>query len=730
MLLFRGSAGERQTLPSPRLLTAGFLCGLRLFPFLGTAALCAGRGSLAVLRRLRRSQATKPRLTSLVGSGTNRVGISSFPGQMPPKGRPDTWSMIARDSAERETVETALLEAEALFRSAISAMQDGFLVQDTHGKVLMANTCAEEIMGLSHDEMIGQAAMRGHWRAVYENGQPFAREDHPSRRALRTGLPQPPIVLGLVKPDQPLLWLSVSAAPLFHPGEEIPYAAVATFSDITAQKAAADTLRETQERLRTVVGNAPIILFSLDAQGIFTTSEGRGLALLGLTPGQAVGRSFFELTGDSPEVAVPVRQALAGEAVSYVSEMAGYTWDNQLRPLVGADGVEGIIGISFDVTDRHQAETILRRGEERLRRLYEVTANAALSFDEKMQQLMHMGCTQFGLEAGILAKMDDTLYEVVQSYTPGASSCVGLTCTPEQTFCREAILSGQPLGIENISGSAWAGHAAYQTWKPEAYLGTEVTVGDKSFGALCFTAARPHAGLFTEGDKDLLRLMSQWVGGEMLRREAEQKMHDYNVVLEFQTQEMERANQDLERANALLATLAATDGLTGLCNRRTLGERLTVEIVRARRYDSPLSVLLMDVDHFKQYNDTFGHLAGDLVLQTVGQVLSAHARVTDLAARYGGEEFAVVLPETDSEGALVVAERIRLAMESHEGPQRTVTVSIGVCTLGAGTADADTFLASADSALYRSKAAGRNCVTHASAPHLPLSSSAASGKRL
>lgn len=770
--------------------------------FLGTCALeLSGLGSLVLLRRLRRSEETQQRLTTILDTTTDLIAMSDPQGQVlyfntafrrflglplegalphirsfdlhtpesrakittegrakaladgawegetalihpsrgpvlmsqvllahrTPQGDLDVLSTVARDISGRKSVETALLNAEALFRSALSAMQEGFLVQDIQGKVLMANKHAEEILGLVHDEMIGQAAMRVHWSAIHANGLPFAREDHPSRRVLQTGLPHPATMLGLDKPGQPLQWLSVSASPLFHPGETSPYAAVSTFTDITAQKAAADALRQSQERLQTVVGNAPVILFSLDTEGILTTSEGRGLELLGQKPGQVVGQSFFDLIGNNPRIETHVRRALAGESVSYVSEMAGYQWDNQLRPLLGASGVEGVIGISFDVTDRHQAEEILRRGEERLRSLYEITANPELAFKEKMERLMQMGCLQFGMQAGILAKMDETLYEVVQSYTPGAPSYQGLILPVKNTLCHEAILSGEPLGIENISASSWVTHPACQAAYPEAYLGTEVLVGDKSFGALCFTAAQPHAAPFTAGDKDLLRLMAQWVGSEMLRREAEQKVHDYNIVLEFQTQEMERANRELEGANAQLAALAATDSLTGLCNRRTLGERLAAEFERARRYNSSLSLLMMDVDQFKQYNDAFGHQTGDFVLQTVGQILDSHARITDLAARYGGEEFTVVLPETDAAGALVVAERIRHAMECHEWPQRAVTMSIGVCTLGAGTATADALLADADAALYRSKATGRNRVTRAGdLQFLPASSPAAS----
>ena len=165
---------------------------------------------------------------------------------------------------------------------------------------------------------------------------------------------------------------------------------------------------------------------------------------------------------------------------------------------------------------------------------------------------------------------------------------------------------------------------------------------------------------------------------------------------------------ELTQMNARLATLATTDSLTSLLNYRALHERLAEEFVRANRHDQPLSVLMLDLDHFKTINDTRGHPAGDDALRALAGVMRQAARETDILGRYGGEEFVVILPQTDANSAWTVAERLRAAVEAAEGPLSTVTISIGVCSLHVGHADYAALMHDVDAALYRSKVAGRN----------------------
>lgn len=161
--------------------------------------------------------------------------------------------------------------------------------------------------------------------------------------------------------------------------------------------------------------------------------------------------------------------------------------------------------------------------------------------------------------------------------------------------------------------------------------------------------------------------------------------------------------------------LASTDGLTELYNHRTFQERLEQEVDRVNRYGRPLSLVMIDVDDFKHYNDMYGHPQGDRALQELARLLREASRTSDIVARYGGEEFAIILPETDRVNAQKIGHRLREQVELYPFPgeerlpRGAFTISVGVAThTRAGTREA--LLQSADAALYRAKRAGRNRV--------------------
>ena len=176
----------------------------------------------------------------------------------------------------------------------------------------------------------------------------------------------------------------------------------------------------------------------------------------------------------------------------------------------------------------------------------------------------------------------------------------------------------------------------------------------------------------------------------------------------------------LGQKNRTLLEMVATDGLTSLKSRRAFLDHLATQVELSVRQARPLSILILDIDHFKRFNDDFGHLAGDEVLRQVGKILQKFARRSDLVARIGGEEFGIILPDTDKPGARVLGERFRKGIETAEWPTRPVTASLGAMTLNFEEAvprpdlpDLSSILEEADRALYRSKELGRNRVTHA-----------------
>lgn len=182
-------------------------------------------------------------------------------------------------------------------------------------------------------------------------------------------------------------------------------------------------------------------------------------------------------------------------------------------------------------------------------------------------------------------------------------------------------------------------------------------------------------------------------------------------------------NEALKRANEKLQSMATTDALTGLFNRRAFQKSLEETLLYSRRGDEAFSLLMIDVDFFKSFNDTYGHLKGDLALKTVADILKNTSRHTDYVARFGGEEFTVLLPKTGRKGAMLCAEELRKAIEHNQWPDRPVTISIGVTTVEYQTTKDGLpanipskiftkVLNEADQALYQAKEVGRNTVCH------------------
>lgn len=242
-----------------------------------------------------------------------------------------------------------------------------------------------------------------------------------------------------------------------------------------------------------------------------------------------------------------------------------------------------------------------------------------------------------------------------------------------------------------------------------AHLDSGQTVGELSVidgsKATAFVLAAEPARLLAVDEETFWRLVAA--------------SHEFATnLLVLLAQRMRANNATLSSAEKIRRQLerdATVDGLTGLYNRRWLDERLPRLVGRFQRSEEPLALLMVDIDHFKRFNDEFGHLAGDQVLRSVAQTIQKDLRPTDLAARYGGEEMAVLLPDTTLEGARCAAERLRqkVSSTSVSGPDGTtlptVTISIGMASLQRDDTT-QTLVDRADSALYRAKGKGRNRV--------------------
>ncbi|WP_394779112.1 diguanylate cyclase [Undibacterium sp.] len=265
----------------------------------------------------------------------------------------------------------------------------------------------------------------------------------------------------------------------------------------------------------------------------------------------------------------------------------------------------------------------------------------------------------------------------------------------DEEYCSWSILEDVSLHIPNLSADART-----------AYL--PLTIGEPHYlmycGANLITSDGYRIGTLCVMDTQMRALSGQQV--KMLKRLAAQVM----ALIELRAKDRE-----LSAALSVMQKLATYDDLTGLLNRRALLARLQEEVERARRIVHPISVIMLDLDHFKQINDTHGHLAGDVVLHGVGKFMKEKLRVTDSAGRYGGEELCLILPGTTLEDAAVVAEKLRQALAAISFATSAgsigVSASFGVVSGQPGPdLSAEALLDAADSAMYRAKEKGRDRV--------------------
>ncbi len=212
-------------------------------------------------------------------------------------------------------------------------------------------------------------------------------------------------------------------------------------------------------------------------------------------------------------------------------------------------------------------------------------------------------------------------------------------------------------------------------------------------------------------------------GDDYLMKPVGRVVLQAKVAAMYRLVRMQRAlvklTEQLNLANHELHRVSMTDGLTGIANRRLFDELLVREWSRCARIQKPLSIVMLDVDHFKEFNDKYGHQAGDECLKMIAkEIAKAVPRGSDLAARYGGEEFVLILGETDAEGARMVANRIRLQvaelkMANEDSPHKYVTVSCGISTvLPSDDKPVEKLVKSADNALYLAKRQGRNTAAY------------------
>ncbi len=593
-----------------------------------------------------------------------------------------TWSMAhtrARALQLAGKMTATLRDRKAQLREITSTLGEAVLVEDPQGRITFVNPAAVELLGWSETELLGAEA-HSLFHARDGQGQALAPQDCAILACLRSGR--------TYRSDDEVFWTregrcfpaTVTATPILREGTIA--GVVVAFSDITERKRVERALRET-ERFRALFQYSREALFLTEPDGRIVDANRVACDSLDYAPEELIGthadrvvryqgeRSLCSFAEVAAQLERHGRISMEAEHVrrdgsSYPVEV--------VHSHIEVDGRTLLLVAARDISERKRAEGLATQ----LGRLVDASFNEIYLFDAQSLRFVQVN-------QGALRNLGYTMEEM-RGMTP-------VDLKPYRRAEFEALLASLREGRRDL--------VVFET-RHRRKDGSEYPVEVR----LQFSPAeRPP--VFMAVVQDIT-----------VRKAGESELAATLEALARAKQEAEEANEQLAQSNMELMRLAQLDGLTGIANRRYFDEYLANEWRRAARSGAGVALVLADVDHFKAYNDRYGHQAGDECLRRVAAALCDElGRAGDLLARYGGEEFVLVLPDTPLDGACAIAETMRRAVQMLGVPHAAsptaecVTLSLGVAVVQAEPDKVpELLIACADRALYDAKKTGRNRV--------------------
>jgi len=599
------------------------------------------------------------------------------------------FTSVITDITEQKRAQEALRESEERYRTLFEEAPACITVVDTSGVIVNCNDEIVNISGYTRDEVTGK---RFDELLTLDSGDlPETEQDF---RDIIGGKRASIQTLGIIRKDGQRRWLSIRVAPLQSGGKV--YGILIYAVDVTQRRQAEEELQESEAKYSAVVEQSQTAVIIVQDY-VFTFVNQAAAKLSGYSRDELIGMKISRLFAPRLRELMDemYRQRMEGEEVpplyeSQIRRKDGALVDVEISAsIIDYRGKPADVALIYDITERKRAEEEIKRHAQRETNLRQITQaiSQTMDMDEMLDNVLHRVCEVEDATIGAIFVLDlDTGEVVLRAHTGVSESFVnsmgvlklsgaemkrmlewrGKALQPEKVFDR--INTARVAEAVKREGLQW--HIILPFWSKGIPMGA-LTLGDLR-----------HRRLSKDAEDLLVAIGSEIAVGID------------NIHLLERTME-----------------LSSTDELTGLYNRRHFYDVLEAEMARTARYKRPFTLVLLDLDGFKEYNDRFGHLNGDAVLKSLGQTLRSTLRKSDTSFRYGGDEFAIILAGTGSQRAKGVIERIRMKWlqtpkARYPMLETPLGFSAGIAQFPEHADTADGLVFMADSALYHAKQGG------------------------
>jgi diguanylate cyclase (GGDEF)-like protein/PAS domain S-box-containing protein len=462
------------------------------------------------------------------------------------------------------------------------------------------------------------------------------------------------------------------------PQHDGSFGVLSLVEDNTEHVLARRAASESEQRFRSIFDYSPEPILSLAIDGTITRANAAAAHAHGLSAAEMIGATVLDFIapGDLTRSREALRRASHGRAgsieISVYRGEAVYPVAASFVPIVLDGRVNGVHLLTRDISAIRRAEREIKLHAEHIRELYLASAANNATAEDQIAATIEAGCRLLDMSSGAL-------------YESQTQRLVAVQGPPiPQRIAQLSTATIGALALDDIEGVPFIGEVQPGETPVVAFIGTPIAVNGVAYGSLCFASPVARTDPFRDVDRDLIQLMGELVGSAI----------------------------DRSRAREHLNVLAYTDQLTGLPNRASFVMKLNQEIARAAELGTNVAVMFLDLDRFKDINDSLGHALGDQLLRIVGDRLTATVAQAGFVARMGGDEFIVLVVEDTATDALAtLAERIIACIDQPfeiDGYEQFVTTSVGISVYPSDGGDADTLVKHADIAMYRAKDRGRN----------------------